>query len=203
MVLVLVADHLVFHTNQHFQQLTTASKGGQSSPCAWISCTAKTAPKLSFRPSRFDASGIQDFTLLHKWGQLLYVAITSMICLSTGYRRNKEHASCIFMYSSNRMQDWARSCLLHVFPCTCLWSPLASVKICQGLQNAKCHLIGWENQKSIQSEKLLEQQGLLSFLSCCLCPRRVLLAFLNTFNFKSKKWTKDEVQGWWSVYLWS
>ncbi len=31
LVVVLVVDHVVFHTNVHFQQLETSSKGSQSS----------------------------------------------------------------------------------------------------------------------------------------------------------------------------
>lgn len=102
-VLVLVADHFVF------QQLTTASKGGlnQLYGLIWVSkplqnwASDHRALMRAYRISLYSISGA--------------LAITSMICLSLGCRRNKEHASCIFLYSSNRMQDWARSCLFHVF----------------------------------------------------------------------------------------
>lgn len=102
-VLVLVADHFVF------QQLTTASKGGlnQLYGLIWVSKALQNwasdhrALMRAYRISLYSISGA--------------LAITSMICLFSGYRRNREHASCIFLYSSNRMQDWSRSCLFHVF----------------------------------------------------------------------------------------
>lgn len=174
-VLVLVADHFVF------QQLTTASKGGlnQLYGLVWVSkplqnwASDHRALMRAYRISLYSISGA--------------LAITSMICLSSGYRRNKEHASCIFLHSSNRMQDWARSCLFHVFPWT-LHIPVITTGFSENLsRTAECKMQTLlmlkeseihSRQKTVRTTRPSQLPQLLSV------PTKDPACFFDTFNFK-------------------
>lgn len=68
-------------------------------------------------------------------------------------------------------------------------------------------IIGWKNQKSIQSKKTVRTTRPSQLPQLLSVPTKDPACFFDTFNFKSKKWIKDltwsaKVQGWWFVYLW-
>ena len=67
-------------------------------------------------------------------------------------------------------------------------------------------IIGWKNQKSIQSKKTVRTTRPSQLPQLLSVPTKDPACFFDTFNFKSKKWIKDltwsaKVQDWWFVYL--